>query len=72
MFWQRKLLVFMKVSIIIQLYFTLQKEMTVADIEIFQTQIFNTPAVKIVLQPAWQKVRPTREPLILVCNCGLI
>lgn len=46
--------------------------MAIADIEIFQAHIFNAPAVKIVLQLACQKVGPTGEPLILVCNCVLI
>lgn len=36
------------------------------------THIFNSPAVKIVLNPACQRARPTREPLILVCDYVLI
>lgn len=68
----RELAVFMKAIGIIQLYFTLPKEMAMADIEIFQAHIFNAPAVKIVPQLACQKVGPTGELLILVCNCVLI
>lgn len=68
----RELAVYMKAIGIIQLCFTLPKEMAVVDIEIFQAHIFKAPAVKIVLQLACQKVGPTGEPLILVCNCVLI